>query len=59
MHVAVIGHGEAVHAQLPDVADQLADAVGAVQEGVFAVGMEMYEGHGVQRDTAGLGSTRR
>ena len=68
MHVAVVGDGQAVHAELLDVRDQLGDAVGPVEQGVFAVGVEMDEGHNrrltsrlcsssarpVQRDAASL-----
>ena len=45
VHVAVIGHGQAVHAQLLDVGDQLRNPVGPVEEGVFAVGVEVDERH--------------
>jgi hypothetical protein len=45
MHVAVIGDGQAVHAHPLHVPDQLLDTVGAVEQRVFAVGVEMGEGH--------------
>ena len=45
MHVAVVGDRQAVHAQLLDVRHQLGDPVGPVEQGVFAVGVEMDERH--------------
>ncbi len=43
MHVAVVGDGQAIHAQLLDVRHQLGDPVGPVEQGIFAVGVEMDE----------------
>ena len=45
VHVAVVGDGQAVHAELLDVRDELGDPVGPVEQRVFAVGVEMDEGH--------------
>ena len=42
----MVGDREAVHAQRPDVRDQVGEPVGAVEEGVLAVGVEMDERHG-------------
>ena len=46
MHVAVVGDRQAVHAEPLDVIDELGDPVRAVEERVFAVGLEMDETHG-------------
>src|ERR1044071_3048083 len=45
MEVAVVGDGEAVHAQALNLGHEVRDPVGPVEEGVFAVGVEMDEGH--------------
>jgi hypothetical protein len=44
--IAVVGDGQAVHPQRPDPGHQIRDAVGAVEERVFRVGVEVYERHG-------------
>jgi len=46
VQVPVIRHGQAVHAQLLDVRDQVRQPVGPVEEGVLAVRVEMDERHG-------------
>src|SRR5262245_56352494 len=46
VHVAVVGDGQAVHAEPLDVLDELGDPVRAVEQRVFAVGMKMDEAHG-------------
>ncbi|MEZ4457289.1 MAG: hypothetical protein R2882_12200 [Gemmatimonadales bacterium] len=45
VHVAVIGERGTVHAEALEVAHQLGDLVRPVEQGVFAVGMEMDEAH--------------
>ncbi len=45
VQVAVVGDGQAVHAEPLDLCDQLFDAVGTVEQRVFAVGVEMDESH--------------
>jgi hypothetical protein len=45
VEISVIGDGQAVHAQLLDVLHQLGDPIGAVEQGVFAVGVEVNESH--------------
>ena len=45
VHVAVVGDGQAVHAELLDVRDEIGDPAGPVEQRVFAVGVEMDEGH--------------
>jgi hypothetical protein len=45
MHVSVVRNGQAVHAELLDVRDEFRDLIGPVEQRVFAVGMEMDEGH--------------
>ena len=45
VQVAVVGDRQAVHPQLLDVAHQIGDPVGPVEQGVFAVGMEVDECH--------------
>ena len=44
VEVAVIGHGQGVHALLLDVLDQLRDAAGAVEQAVVGVAVQMNEG---------------
>ena len=69
MEVAVVGDRQAVHAHPADMVDQRIEAVGAVEERVFAVGMEVGERHGlpdvsrsgaagVRRDTCGAAQRR-
>jgi len=41
----VVGDGQAVHAELFDVRDEIGDPAGPVEQGIFAVGVEMNEGH--------------
>src|SRR3989449_5332053 len=45
VEVAVIGDRQRVHAECLDVVQQIGNAVGAVEEGVFAVRVEVYERH--------------
>ena len=45
VQVAVIGDGERVHAQRLDPVEQLRNPVGAVEEGVLAVRVEVDERH--------------
>ena len=45
VEVAVIGDRQRVHAERLDVVQQIGNAVGAVEEGVFAVRVEVYERH--------------
>jgi hypothetical protein len=45
MEVAVVGNRQAVHSEAADVCDQIGDPVRPVEEGVFAVGVEVNEGH--------------
>ena len=45
VQVAMVGNGQAVHAQFPDMRHELGEPVGTVQERIFAVGVEMDEGH--------------
>ncbi len=45
VHVAVVGDCQAVHAELLDVRDELGDPAGPVEQRVFAVGVEVDEGH--------------
>jgi hypothetical protein len=45
VQVAVVGYREAFHPQLLDVCHQVGDPVSPVEQGVFAVGVEMNEGH--------------
>ena len=49
VQVAVIGDGEGVHAQRVDPVEQLRNPVGAVEEGVLAVRVEMDERHTARR----------
>src|SRR5947208_14468605 len=57
VEIAVIGHGDGVHAQLLDAGDQLGNAVGAVEQAVVRVAMEMNEtiGHGSSLSAAAGG----
>ena len=45
VEVAVVGDGEAVHAQALHLGHEVRNPVGPVEEGVFAVGVEMDERH--------------
>src|SRR5439155_1390434 len=45
VQVAVIGERQRIHAQRPDPVEQVGDPVGAVEEGVLAVGVEVDERH--------------
>src|SRR5881628_370587 len=45
VQVAVVGDRERVHAQRLDPVEQVGDPVGAVEEGVLAVGVEVNERH--------------
>src|SRR2546426_762326 len=45
VQVAVVGDRERVHAQRLDPVEQFGDPVGAVEEGVLAVGVEVNERH--------------
>lgn len=45
VEVAVVGHRQRVHPQFLDVPDQLREPVGAVEQGILAVGVEVYERH--------------
>jgi hypothetical protein len=45
MHVPMVGDCQTVHPELFDVRDEVGDPVGPVEQGVFAVGMEMDKGH--------------
>ena len=45
VEIPVVGDREAVHPELLDVAHQIGDPVGPVEQGVFAVGVEVDEGH--------------
>ena len=52
-HAAVVREGQAGHLELLGPADQVADAVGAVEEGVLGVGVEVDEAHvrtGLERE---------
>ena len=57
VHVAVVGDGQAVHAELLDVRDQLGNPVGPVEQGVFAVGVEMDERHAYRLPVLQLASS--
>ena len=43
VEVAVVGHGQGVHAQLLDVRHQLGNPVGTVEQAVVAVAVQMNE----------------
>src|SRR5213592_1592024 len=45
VQVAVVGDGEGVHAQRLDPIEQFGDPVGAVEERVLAMGVEVNERH--------------
>jgi hypothetical protein len=54
MQVAVIGDGERIHAQRLHPVQQLRNAISAVEQGIFAVRVEMNECHrGCGEDTGG------
>src|SRR5207253_754627 len=62
VQVAVIGDGERVHAQRVDPVEQLRDPVGAVEEGVLAMRVEVDERHtasGRYRRSRALSKPRR
>src|SRR5262249_41081888 len=52
VQVGVIGDRERVHAERLDPVQQIGDPVGAVEERVLAVGMEMNERHGYSAESA-------
>ena len=45
-HVAVVGDGQARHAQLLRPAEELLDVAHPVEDGVLGMDVKMYEGHG-------------
>ncbi len=47
VQVAVIRHGQAIHSEALYMINQLGNPVGAVEEGVLGVGVEMNESHGI------------
>ena len=49
VQVPVVGDGERVHAERLDAVQQVRDPIGAVEERVLAVSMEVGEGHGLPR----------
>src|SRR5690348_3041082 len=54
MQVAMVRNGERIHPQRLDAVQEFRDPVGAVEEGVFAVGVEMNERH--RRKIIGAGT---
>src|SRR5216117_268554 len=52
VQVAVIGDGERIHAERLHPIEQIGDAVGAVEERVLAVRVEMNERHGYRAESA-------
>src|SRR5256714_14930621 len=52
VQVAMIGDGERVHAERLHPVQQFRDPVGAVEEGVLAMRVEMHERHGYAAESA-------
>src|SRR5439155_26100958 len=52
VEIAVVRGGERIHAQRPHPVQQVRDPVGAVEEGVLAVRVEMNERHGYALEDA-------